>query len=263
MPGASPIGARRRWRTEEHVLCRVGRPRLGEPAHRRHGEPRDARRVRGHRSNASRRCTPSPPTWSPPTPTPATCRRSGRERAGGRPRARGAAPPRARRRRDGRTRTRPARAPVIGFAFDGTGYGDDGTIWGGEVLIADVEALRTGGAPVVRAAARRRCRDPQPVPGRARPPVVGRRRLGSRTRPGCGPRRRRTEPPATATRARRRLRADLEHGPPVRCRRIAARPAPPHHLRGAGGDRPRDRRHGRDPARPVPLRPRFSARRRR
>jgi hypothetical protein len=30
---------------------------------------------------------------------------------------------------------------VIGFSFDGTGYGDDGAIWGGEVMLADYRAM--------------------------------------------------------------------------------------------------------------------------
>ncbi len=44
--------------------------------------------------------------------------------------------------------------PVVGLAFDGTGYGDDGTVWGAEVLTADLTGYR-----------RRAHLRPAPLPG--------------------------------------------------------------------------------------------------
>jgi hypothetical protein len=48
--------------------------------------------------------------------------------------------------------------PVIGLALDGTGFGPDGTLWGGEVLVADLTGYRRAGhlAPVPLPAGPRR-----------------------------------------------------------------------------------------------------------
>ena len=75
-----------------------------------------------------------------------------------------AAPPRPHRRLPGRQRLAARGGPVIGVAFDGTGYGLDGHIWGGEFLVADYREFRRAAHLAVPAPAGRRCGRPQPLP---------------------------------------------------------------------------------------------------
>ena len=57
--------------------------------------------------------------------------------------------------------------PVIGIAYDGTGFGTDGTAWGGEILIADYEGLRALRHVPADSARRRRSGHPTAVAHRA------------------------------------------------------------------------------------------------
>ncbi len=137
---------------------------------------------------------------------------------------------------------------VLGVAFDGTGYGDDGTIWGGEFFAGSVRAGFTRVAHLRSA----------PLPGgdaAARFPVQAAAGFLSELSDRAGPQRRAVRVPA-AVRARarddREERARVSHdvdGPAVRHGRGAARLHARDHVRRPGGDvagapRRRIRRNG-------------------
>ena len=175
--GRTDAGHRRR--AEEHLLPRLGPRRLDEPAHRRHGQPRDAGRLRALRPASSPASTASTATQLVGRRPPRLPDAGGGPTSVAGPGRAGPAPPRPHRGRHGRAR-RPGGPAVIGFAFDGTGYGTDGAIWGGEVLVAGYDGLRAGRRTCAT------CRCPAATPPSASPtaprwPTCGRPASSGRT----------------------------------------------------------------------------------
>ena len=143
--------------------------------------------------------------------------------------------------------------PAVGAIFDGAGYGGDGTVWGGEILVGGLAEFERAGLlfPVRLPGGDAATREPWRMAcawlgaafetERRRDPAAAR---GKRSQAAIGTR-------LWPDRRRYELAADDQRRAPLRCRRGALRRARPGRSRGPGGDRARGARRSARSATPT------------